>query len=501
MRGKFLALTLFVPMLVACQQTKSQNSSLIKSPEAFVEEQKSKIQRNVQLGPEVSEFDATDLRKQSRTQIAQEKPKSYIEVDRKYSNVFPISLEIENVSMQTVAQMLSEVTGVNILVGDEVSGNITAKLVNVPWDKALDAILKTKGLAKHVDTRANIIRIHGQDQLVSLEEFDRKRTQDLIKAIEAERAIEPLYTEVFRLYYTEPDIVSKQIQSVFAGTSESSDGGASSTMVGRVPQVTIDERIKSLIVKATRSELDLVARLIDKIDVRTRQVLIEAFIVEASDDFERNLGARLGLSDTGKINGNVLQTDGALAGSIASSLAATNATSGLNFLLSTGATELRLELTALESQGLTRIVSNPRIFTLDNEEAIVFQGEQIPVVTQTDEGPEVEFKEAGIKLTVTPSIIGDGNVQLNVEITKDTANYAEAIGDNPPIDSRQISTKLLIRDNTVGVIGGVFIEEGADTKEQVPGLGDIPVVGKIFQKNGKSTGRTELLIFLAPRVI
>lgn len=501
MKVKRISLVLILPLVFACQATVPQKSSIIKAPEEFVEEQKNKIDRNVRLGPEVIEFDASDLRRQSRSQIAQEKPKSYIDVDRNYAKVFPISLQVENVSMQTVAQMLSEVAGVNILVGDEVTGNITAKLVNVRWDKALDAILKTKGLAKHVDAQSNIIRIHGQEQLLTLEEFDRKRTQDLIKSIEAERAIEPLYTEIFRLYYTNPVTVGEQINSVFSGGSEGGDNAATTSSTSRIPQVTIDERIKSLIVKATRSELELIARMIDKIDVRTRQVLIEAFIVEASSDFERQLGTRLGLSNTGSIRGRALQTDGALEGGIASSLPAGDAASGLNFLLNTASTELRLELTAMESQGLTRIVSNPRIFTLDNEEAIVFQGEQIPVKTTSQNGTDVEFKEAGIKLTVTPSIIGDGNVQLDVEITKDTANKSTPIDGNLPIDSRQISTKLLIRDNTVGVIGGVFIEEGADTSEQVPGLGEVPLLGNFFKSKGKTNGRRELLIFLAPRVI
>jgi len=531
MKNKFnvqwMLIACLIPLLASCNTNKTKAAEVkdLMEPETFMDSRKARIDRNVSMGPVVSEVDHGDLRKNSRSRIAQEKPKSYIDLDSTLDNVFPVSLHVENVSMQAIAQMLSEITGVNILVGDEVTGTTTAKLINVPWNKALDAVLKTKGLAKHVDREANIIRIHSQETLVSIEEFDRKRAIDLNKSLEAERAIEPLYTDIFRLFYTDPDVVKSQITSVFTGGGEGGDGAAAATTsTSAAPQITVDKRINSLIVKATREELDLISRLIEKIDIRTKQILIEAFVVEATDDFDKALGARLGFdgtkanplgldgSDTATlravgVGGTQPDTAGTLtmgdATGTLSNLAVGSAFGGVGFLLNTGAANLKLELTAMEQEGLTKIVSNPRIFTLDNEEAIVFQGEQIPYESSAGDGggTEVEFKDAGIKLTVTPSIVGDGNVVLDVNITKDSANYANAIGNNPPIDKREISTKLLVKDNTIAVIGGVFKQEKTDKEEKVPGLGDIPILGKAFKRETKADQRTELLVFLAPRII
>jgi type IV pilus assembly protein PilQ len=503
----------------------NQERPAFPEPEGFIEEQIPRIQRNVDLGPKVSLEKSGELANRERIQIAQEEAKSYISLDQNQDNVFPISMHFEGASMQAVAQMLSDVTGVNILVGDEVDGTVTAKLVQVPWDKALDAILKSKGLAKHVDRDANIIRIHKQDVLVSIEDFDRKRAEDLKKTIEVERAVEPLYTEIFRLYYTKPDVIKPEIESVF-GMAGSGDTGSSGASSSAGPQITVDKRINSLIVKATREELDLIAKLIEQVDVRTKQILIEAFVIEATDDFDKALGARLGVDLTNAyknttiagenvdsvriagVAGSMPDTAGSLtlgdATGAISNLAVSSPFGGIGALLSvTDSASLKFELTAMEKEGLTKIVSNPRIFTLDNEEAIVFQGEQVPYESSSGDGggTDVEFKDAGIKLTVTPSIVGDGNVVMDVEITKDSANYANAIGNNPPIDKRQITTKLLVKDNTVAVIGGVFKQEKSDTQEKVPFFGDIPILGHLFKRDTKADQRTELLVFLAPRII
>lgn len=487
-------------------------SERLVQPGDFAKQQEAIINDSVVLGPQVAEMADTDLRRNSRVRIAEEKPKSFISADQP-SNKFKVSFAFDNVSMLAVAQMLSEVTGVNVLVGEEVQQSpVSAKLVNVPWDKALDAILKTKGLASHVDLESNIIRIHNQDTLVSLEDFDRKRTEDQQKRIYAQRAIEAQYTELFRLYYTDPETIKGKIISVLAGSAESVEGVAA-------PQITVDKRIKALIVKGTQDELDLVHRLIEQVDVRTRQILIEAFVVEATDDFDQAFGARLrgstdqdislvadnaklGITGIGASAGEGEEGNGAASDS-GSNLPIVGPFGDLAFSLTTTNARLRLELTAMEKEGLTKIVSNPRIFTLDNEQAVVFQGEQIPYESNAGNGggTDVAFKDAGIKLTVTPSIVGDGNVVLDVSITKDSVNYANAIGSNPPIDKREVITKLLVKDRSVAVIGGVYKQQTSESEEKVPLLGDIPGIGNLFKRESEGDQRTELLIFLSPRII
>lgn len=506
--------------LASCTSNEVIEKKSLIDPKSFIEERTEGIDRSVALGPKV----AVDLelekkiRNNERRQINKEERKNYINISDANNNVFPITINFENVSIQDMAVMFSEITGKNILVGDEVDGKVTAKLVNVPWDKALDSVLKTKKLAKHVDEKANIIRIHKQDVLVAQEEFDRKRITDLQKTIEAQRAIEPIYTEIFRLYYTKAADVKSEIQSVMG----SSSGEGAGTDTTKQVQVTIDERLNSLIIQATKSEIDLIARLIKEVDIRTKQVLIEAFIVEATDDFSKELGAKFGIdaTDVGHkwtsgtndqltsisaagVAGSQAETGGALTlgdtTGLMSNNGVTGALGGIGFILNTSSAALKFELSASEKDGVTKVLSNPRVFTLDNEEAVIIQGEEIPYKTEAEGGgTDIEFKEAGVKLTVTPSIVGDGNIILNVKIEKKTAKTSDA---NPPIVTREITTKLLIKDSTIVVIGGVFTQETVDSTNKVPFFGDLPLVGSLFRYDKDSDVRKELLVFLAPRVI
>lgn len=513
--SKVFLLSVLLVFLSSCTTTEIVEKKTLLDPESFIKERAEGIDRSVALGPKIAvnlELER-EIRDNERRQINKEERKNYINISDTGDDVFPITINFENVSIQDMAVMFSEITGKNILVGDEVDGKVTAKLVNVPWDNALDSVLKTKKLAKHVDEKANIIRIHKQDVLVAQEEFDRKRIEDLQKTIEAQRAIEPIYTEIFRLYYTKATDVKSEIQSVMG----SSEGGESTVDTAKQVQVTIDDRLNSLIIQATKSELDLIARLIKEIDVRTKQVLIEAFIVEATDDFSKELGAKFGVDATnlGNLDGDrYAVTTAGVAGSQAetggtltlgdstgllSNNGVTGALGGIGFILNTSSAALKFELSASEKDGVTKVLSNPRVFTLDNEEAVIIQGEEIPYKTEAEGGgTDIEFKEAGVKLTVTPSIVGDGNIILNVKIEKKTAKTSDA---NPPIITREITTKLLIKDNTIVVIGGVFTQETVDSTNKVPFFGDIPIFGKLFQYNKDSDVRKELLVFLAPRAI
>jgi len=508
-----------VVFLTSCTTTEQTKKNSLLDPEGFIGERKDSISRTVALGPKaaIGSSKETHIRNNERREINKEERKNYINVSDVDQTLFPVSINFENVSIQDMAVMFSEITGKNILVGDEVDGRVSAKLINVPWDKALDSVLKIKKLAKHVDEKANVIRIHKQDVLVAQEEFDRKRIEDMQKTREAQRAIEPIYTEIFRLYYTNAKEVKSEIESVMGSGGESDGGEGSGASSNKKVDITIDERLNSLIIQATKSELDLIARLIKEVDVRTKQILIEAFIVEATDDFSKELGAKFGIDATnfGNLDGDHYSvTTAGVAGSQAetagtltlgdstglmSNNGVTGALGGIGFILGTSSTNLKIELSASEKDGITKVLSNPRVFTLDNEEAVIIQGEEIPYKTEAEGGgTDIEFKEAGVKLTVTPSIVGDGNVILKVKVEKKTAKNDEA---NPPITTREITTKLLVKDDTIVVIGGVFTQETIDTVNKVPFFGDLPVVGELFKYQKDADVRKELLVFLAPRVI
>ena len=496
----------------------SEHSGSLINYKQFARESAPKVDITVGAGPSIDPQGQTFKVPEKRELVSRQEPKNYMDLDELKENLFPITINLDDVDVRDAMSMLSEVTGKNILVGDEVTGTISVRLINVPWNKALDAILQIRKLAKHVNEEGTIIRIHEQEALIAQEAFERERREALISSLEAEEAIGPMYTEIFRLYYTEPEQVKEELEAVF-GLSDSQDDGGSGASPYSV-EIAIDKRIKSLIIKGKQQDLDSIAQLISKIDVRTRQVLIEAFIVEATDDFSKEFGSRFGISDIGVVgnpggtNGLTTVTSGGVAGSQPTTPGtgvglgdltglATNFSvaggAGLGILLQSASTALKIELTAMEKQGYSKIVSNPRVFTLDNQEAVIIQGDEIPYQSATQEGgTEVQFKDAGIQLTVTPSIVGDGNIILTVTVEKKSANTSTR---NPPITTRSINTKLLIKDNTVVVIGGVFTQESSDGEDKVPFLGDIPFVKHLFRYKSDKDVRKELLVFLAPRII
>lgn len=499
--GKILKIVFVLMTALAvssCSTTKpesEQGNELIK-PERFAVHRVAGIDRTVSLGPKVAVNLERDnaVKRNERRQINKEEKKNYINLDDSETDVFPITINFENIGVQDMAIMFSEITGRNILVGDEVDGKVTAKINNVNWDRALDAILKTKKLAKTIDHKANIIRIHKQDVLVAQEEFDRKRIEDMQKTIEAQRSIEPIYTEIFKLYYTDSKLIKAEIEAVLGSGGEGEASESSNNF-----KITIDERLNSLIIQATKSELDLVARLIKEIDIRTKQVLIEAFIVEADDTYSMKLGNKFGVvsaNNLGNLDGNHYGVTGTGSGG---GLVA-DAAGSAQFLLSTSSSVLKVELSADEQNGVTKIISNPKVFTLDNQEAIIKQVVQIPYKVVQEGEVTYEFKEAGLILTVTPSIVGDGNVILSVMVEKSSPRDIAGT-DSKSIDTSEINTKLLVQDNTVVVIGGVYTQDLKDTSSQVPLLGEIPILGNLFKVDSSSDARKELLIFLAPRII
>jgi type IV pilus assembly protein PilQ len=483
--------------LIQLELNEIVRGTLIDS-ETFIADKKAQVKTTAETGPTLNN-ESVQRQKSKRTdrkQINKQERKVNVDVTSGVESTFPISINFENISIKDMSIMFSEITGKNILIGDEVGGFVSAKLMNVPWDKALDSILKIKKLAKYVDDKANIIRIHSQDVLVAQAQYDLEIIQALERTKAAQKETEPLYTEIFKLYYTTASKVSEEIKSVINGSSGEDDSTNSSDI-----EITIDERLNYLIVKASKAELDFIETIVSELDVRIQQVLIEAFIVEASEDLGKALGVQFGLTEP---NANILgvfgdEDDYNSIGIIGNTYNAGEIYgNALGLILGTSTQNLAMALVASENKGITKILSNPRVFTLDGQTAEIKQVDQIPYIKSEDGEKTIELKEAGITLTVTPLIVGDGNIILTVEVEKSTVNTTLT---NPPIATRTITTKLLIEDETIVVIGGVFTQSYKDSETKTPFLGDLPFIGALFKKDEKTDVRKEILVFLAPTII
>ena len=479
------------------------NTPLIK--EDIKKTGKKEIEKTVNMGPQPVIGDTQLLEK--RKKISSQQKRNYLLIPDEFKTLKqPVSFRFKALDYAEAMQLMGKIGGINILVGDEVAGAITAELVNVPWDKAFNALLDMKNFAADIDVTSNLIRVHTPSTLTAQENYKSTRAAAVKKKVELEDSVEPIVSEIFRLYYISPSQAKSTINELFTATGES----------GFSPiQITEEITTRSIIVRGKSEDLDVVDKIIGEIDVRTKQVLIEAFIVEADSDFERALGTRLGgayqreqESIGGIVGGttanSAIGTSSAALGGVVDSVTdfttnAAGATSGIGILKRTGSAVLKAEIQALESLGLGKTISNPKVFTLDNQVATITQGEEIQFQATGSEGANTSFKEAALKLTVTPSIIGDGNVLLDVQVNNDSVN--RAVSGEPGINKMEIATKLLIADGDIVVIGGLKKNKIFDTKENIPGLGNVPVLGNLFKGSRKSDSLDELLIFIAPRVL
>ena len=468
---------------------------------------KAEIAKTLEIGPKPIEGDVVKLGK--RKKISSEAQRNYLIIPDEYPLLKQrVTLKFKNLDFREIMNLMGKIGEINVLVGDEVAGTLSAELIDVPWDKALQAILDMKNYASDVDVASNLIRIHAPETLTAQENYKSQRAQAVKKKVELEDSVEPIFSEIFRLYYISPQQAKATIEELF----QQGSGDGSFTPI----QITEEITTRSIIVRGKEKDLDVVDKVIKEIDIRTKQVLIEAFIVEANSDFERALGTRLGgyYQNKGRVAGGVAGTssgsgtdvdlnDAGNLGSTTDSItnfAATGASSGIGLLRRTTTGVLKAEITALETLGMGKTISNPKVFTLDNQVATVTQGEEIPYQTTSEGTTSTSFKEAALKLEVTPSIIGDGNVLLTIQVNNDTPNRA-AGSDEPPINKMEIVTKLLVADGDIVVIGGIKKNVIANSKSQTPGLGNVPVIGNLFKGKSNSDNLDELLVFIAPRVL
>ena len=461
------------------------------------------IEKTIDMGPKPVDGDTKALQK--RKKISAQQKRNYLLIPDEFIELKQnVSFRFKNLDYSEAMQLMGKVGGINVLVGDEVAGSISAELINVPWDKAFNALLDMKNFAADIDVSSNLIRVHTPSTLTAQETYKSTRAAAVKKKVELEDSVEPIVSEIFRLYYISPTQAKTTINELFATTGESSFSPI---------QITEEITTRSIIVRGKVEDLDVVDKILSEIDVKTRQVLIEAFIVEANSEFEKALGTRLGgayqrqqESIGGIVGGNM--TDGAITpstggmtdgvGQLTNNLMVPG-TSGIGILKRTGSAVLKAEIEALEKLGLSKIISNPKVFTLDNQVANIKQGEEIQYQATGSEGADVQFKPANLELTVTPSIIGDGNVLLDVTVTNDSVKINS--GAEPSIETMQIETKLLIADGDIVVIGGIKKNTVADGKQQTPGIGNVPVLGNLFKGTQKKDTLKEMLIFIAPRVL
>ncbi len=464
----------------------------------------------------------------------QEDPNKLVQGGRQGYKGEKLSLNFQNVEVRAVLQVIADFTGLNIITSDSVTGNLTLRLKDIPWDQALDIIMQTKGL----DMRKN-----GTVVLIApREELALKEKQQLESARQIDD-LEPLQTELFQLNYAKAADLLAVVNAGTGGTGGAS-GAGTQRFLSRRGSAFVDPRTNILFVQDIPSKLEEVRKIIRQLDTTIRQVLIEARIVVAGDKFSRQLGVRfgqqtgftLGRRFAGGSSGSLstqpvvtctgtsctrttnTQTPFELASGIASAgysdspqlnvnLPAVNPAGQLALtLINLGSGNLiNLELSALEAENRGKVVSSPRVVTGDNQKAHIEQGTEIPYIIQgtNNSAPTVQFKKAVLSLSVTPQITPDNRIIMTVEIHKDTIGQIVKIAGSeyPAIDTKNVTTQITVSNGDTAVIGGIYEEEIRSDVNKVPFLGDLPLLGYLFKQTGRSSNKTELLIFLTPRVV
>ncbi len=426
-----------------------------------------------------------------------------------------LTLNFQDIETRAVLQLLAETSGRNIVVSDTVQGNVTLRLRNVPWDQALDIVMTTKGL----DMREN-----GNVIIVApAEEIAARETADL-EARQAINELEPLYSEFLQVNYAKASDLADLIGS----------GTGDNTLLSSRGSVAIDERTNTLLIYDTAERLQDIRRLVRTLDIPIRQVLIESRIVIVNDDFSRDLGVRMGFTGVqSNSSDGIISVTGSgegsdvVVGSALDNLANTgqpfpvlapdiNNRYAVNVPIDNAAGRLALavldsdyivdlELTALEAEGRGEIISTPRVITANQKEAVIKQGVEIPYQESASSGATAtQFKEAVLSLTVTPQITPDDNIIMDLLVSNDTVGelVASATGGFvPSIDTRSVETQVLVRDGQTVVLGGIYETERRETINKVPLLGDIPGVGYLFRSTQNTQNKSELLIFVTPRIL
>jgi type IV pilus assembly protein PilQ len=418
-----------------------------------------------------------------------------------------LSLNFQDIEVRSVLQLLADFTGKNMVVSDTVAGRITLRLKNVPWDQALDIILKTKGLSLREND--NVILVAPTEEIAAREKLELESTKQV-------QDLTPLRSDLIRMNFAK----AADIAAILKATENKllSDRG----------NVTVDERTNTLLVQDIPTKLEEIRELVQRLDIPMRQVMIESRVVIANNDFTRDLGVRFGamsrtrnptdgdsfykvggaLPDSGFNTGeedNGGDTTGLLDGLMVNLPKVTGAGRGgsLGMLIGVvGSYIVGLELTAMQQEGKGELVSMPKVITADQSKAVIKQGIEVPYQSATSSGAtSVSFKEAVLKLEVTPQITPDDRIVMNLTITKDRPDFTRQVLGTPPLEKREIQTNVLVNNGETVVLGGILEDEKAQNQEKIPVLGDIPYVGFLFKQELNKNLSSELLFFITPRIL
>ena len=428
-----------------------------------------------------------------------------------------LSLNFQNIEVRALLQVIADFTNFNVVTSDTVTGTVTLRLKDVPWDQALDIILQSKGLG--VRKSGNVLWIAPKEELANREQVELESRRKISE-------LEPVRTQAFQLNYTKAETIAKSLvgSALVAQAIDNATGQNSGRILSPRGSVIFEQRTNQLFVTDIPSKLEEVQAMIAKIDIPVRQVLIEARIVEAADNWGQSLGVKLGFANLSgaptsgpgaQVGGNYAAV-GAQTGQSppvdfsntqfvnlpanTGALGAAAATFALS-LFSAGADKfLNLELSALESDGNGKIVSSPRVITADQVKALIEQGEELPYQAATSSGAtSVQFRKAILKLEVTPQITPEGFVLLDLEVNKDSVGRPTLQGF--AIDTKHVRTQVLVENGGTVVIGGIFTQTNQEQVNKVPLLGDIPYMGWLFKNRLLTTKKTELLVFITPKIV
>ena len=440
------------------------------------------------------------------------KPVTPAEVDKRKADTFAyggekLSLNFQDIDVRSVLQLIADFTDLNLVASDTVTGNITLRLQNVPWDQALDLVLKTKGLDKR--KIGNVLLVAPADEIAARERQELESQKQISE-------LAPLRRELIQVSYAKAADIAKLFQSVTSvgGVSNAGAGGGSEER----GSIAVDDRTNSIIAHQTQDRLDELRRIVAQLDVAVRQVMIEARIVEADVGYDKSLGVRWGgstnLSGNSKWTAYGNDDKGDERGNLGSAttpigpnvpfvdLGVANRFAGIGIGFVTNNTVLDLELTAMEKSGSGEVVSQPKVVTSDKETAKILKGSEVPYLEASSSGAAtVSFKEAALSLEVTPQITPDNRVIMEVKVNKDEPDYANALLGVPPIKKNEVNAKVLVSDGETIVIGGVFSNTQTKSVDKVPFLGDLPFLGRMFRRDTVEDKKSELLIFLTPRIM
>ena len=442
------------------------------------------------------------------------KPLSQDDVARRNAERFAytgekLSLNFQDIDVRSVLQLIADFTDLNLVASDTVAGNITLRLQNVPWDQALDLVLKTKGLDKR--QIGNVLLVAPADEIAARERQELESQKQIAE-------LAPLRRELIQVNYAKATDMAKLFQSVTSADGTPDSRGS----------ITVDDRTNSIIAYQTQERLDELRRIVAQLDIPVRQVMIEARIVEANVDYDKALGVRWGGSvrngrwdvsgkdgvqgfdeDTGgralfvgtDTVGNTTLDDG-LARLPFVDMGVQNSTSGIAIGYLGSNVVLDLQLSAMEKTGNGEIVSQPKVVTSDKETAKILKGQEVPYQEASSSGAtSTSFKEAALSLEVTPQITPDNRIIMEVKVTKDAPDFARALNGVPPINKNEVNAKVLVNDGETIVIGGVFSNTQTKGVEKVPLLGDLPFLGRVFRRDIVSDSKAELLVFITPRIM